>query len=434
MSGEFTPLPNDAWTGWHARTLLARCQFGVTAAEVSASYKAGLASEIERLTEEQPESAEFQRVDETLRRTAIATDSPQDLKLWWLHRLAKSANSLREKLTLGWHNHFATSIEKVRSVRAMSTQNDLFRREAWGDFPTLMQSVARDPAMLIWLDGSLNRRRHPNENFAREIMELFCLGVGNYTEADIQEAARAFTGWRLKDDAFWFDELQHDPGEKSIFGSRGQFRGDDVVRLCLERPACPRFLATKLMKWLATDQPDARDVEQLAGRLAFHRLQVRPALREWLGSQEFFAACREKTLIKSPLDFVLGSLRWASGGVKWPAAANLLADLGQDVFAPPSVKGWDGGRTWITSTSMLLRANFIVDLFSSDAYLHQRLDAERLASDALIAARDANLATATGRAASLAAVFWSSPAPNGTALNDGSPAPWLMLAPEYQLT
>jgi len=356
------PLSPHSFDREAAAHLLRRLQFGVRPDEIERALAEGLDATLERLLTVQPESAEFQRGEAALRQTAYAASSIVSLKSWWLYRMLHSSNALREKLTLLWHNHFATSYAKVNNVPQMAAQNDLFRRHAAGDFHELLHAVARDPAMLVWLDGNANRRRHPNENFAREVMELFALGIGNYTEHDIQEAARAFTGWQLRDGAFWFNAAQHDAGTKTVFGKSGQFEGNAIIDLCLEHPACPRFLALKILRMFVTDQPVESLIAKVAAALTRSKLNVKPALRELFASAEFFAPEHRVGLIKSPVDLVVGTLRTSATRITLPAAAEVLARLGQDLFEPPTVKGWEGGRQWMQTSTWILRWNFATEL------------------------------------------------------------------------
>ncbi|MCE2806001.1 MAG: DUF1800 domain-containing protein [Gemmataceae bacterium] len=356
------------WTKADAAHLLRRAQYGASAAEMDQAHRAGPAATLDRLCAIQPESAEFIRADDLLRKTALDTGSTANLQAWWLHRMLRSANPLAEKMTFLWHNLFATSNDKVKDVALMLAQNDLFRGQALGDYGKLLHRIARDPAMLIWLDGNANRRRHPNENFAREVMELFSLGVGNYTEKDIQEAARCFTGWHMRDGEFWFNDTQHDTGTKTVLGSTGAFDGDGVIDICLKQPACPRFIAIRLLKTFVQPEPDAATVQALADCIRRHQFQMAPVLRELLGSRLFFSAKSRGCLIKSPLDLVLGAERALVTAPRLEPTARCLEELGQAVFLPPTVKGWEGGRLWISSTTYLLRANFASELAAGTKY------------------------------------------------------------------
>mgnify|MGYP003345886032 FL=1 len=377
---------DGAWTIREVTHLLGRSQFGYTPAELEQAVTGGLNATVDRLIATQPESAEFRQAEEALRKTAFATGEIADLKIWWLYRMWATANPLAEKVALFWHNHFATSNDKVRSIPQMLAQNELIRTHGLGSFKSLLHGMSRDTAMLVWLDGNANRKRHPNENFAREIMELFALGVGNYTEKDIQEAARAFSGWHVREGAFWFNQLQHDESTKTVFGKSGNFDGAAIVDLCLEQPACARFLGMKLLKTFVCPDPSTEQIDAVAARIRAHDYNMSPVMRELFSSQLFFGASCRRNVIKSPLDLVVGSLRSLAATVKWPPVARLLANLGQDVFEPPSVKGWEGGRLWINSSSILLRTNFATELASGDQIATLRtaiLDMAAGASDAV---------------------------------------------------
>ncbi|MBS0261792.1 MAG: DUF1800 domain-containing protein [Planctomycetes bacterium] len=364
----YDPGAHGGWNRRDAAHLLSRLQYGASWTEVDQALKTGLAESLERRLTPQPETPDFQAASDLLRRTAFDTGSVADLKAWWLFRMLNSANPLVEKLSLFWHNHFATSFAKVQSVPYMAAQNDLIRAQALGNFRVLLQGMARDVAMLVWLDGNANRKRHPNENFAREVMELFSLDVGNYTETDIQEAARAFTGWQVRDGKFWFNALQHDTGSKTVLGKTGPFQGDDVVNLCLAQPACPRFLAKKLLRAFVVPEPTSEMITAVAARIREHDYALVPVLRELFSSELFFSAAARGALIKSPLDLVLGAFRTLECQPRLQSVIPVLAALGQDVLEPPTVKGWDGGRLWISSTSMLQRANFVAELATGSRF------------------------------------------------------------------
>ncbi len=358
----------SVWTHREAAHLLNRTQYGFTPGELDRAVTDGLDATLNRLLDPQPESTEFSRAEAALREAAISTGGIDNLKIWWLYRMRYSANPLTEKLALFWHNHFATSNAKVNSVPTMLAQNDLIRKHATGDFKSLLHGISRDTAMLIWLDGNANRKRHPNENFAREIMELFALGVGNYTEKDIQEAARAFTGWHVREGQFWMNRLQHDDSPKTVFGKTGSFDGNHIVDLCLDQLACSRFLATKLAKTFVCPEPSTELIGHFADRIRHHDYQLKPVLRELLTSRWFFQPENRRSIIKSPLDLAIGTLRMLAEPIRWPGVAKLLAELGQNIFEPASVKGWEGGRLWITSSSLLQRANFATELSTTGQY------------------------------------------------------------------
>lgn len=364
----YRPRVDGPWTRREAAHLLRRAQFGVSAAEVETAVEVGLAATLDRLLQPQQETDEFLASEALLRQNALDTGNIDSLKAWWLYRMIGTANPLLEKMSLFWHGHFATAYAKVQSVTHMAVQNDLIREHALGSFRSLLHGLVRDVAMLLWLDGNANRRRHANENFARELLELFSLGIGNYSEMDVAEAARAFTGWHVRSGEFWFNQLQHDNGAKQVFGRNGALDGGDVVDLCLQQPACARFLANKLLRNFVMPTPPDGLVEQLAANIRANDLVLAPVLRELFGSKRFFSVEARAALIKSPLDLALGAQRVLDCRVHLQATATLLAGLGQDLFDPPTVKGWDGGRVWITSASLLRRDNFASELCLGDRY------------------------------------------------------------------
>ncbi len=346
--------------------LLWRTGCGASVADIDRVQADGLDRTLDRLLTTQDETPAFQQSDRLLKQAAMDSGNIIDLKAWWLNRLLMSANPLVEKLTLLWHNHFATSNAKVDSVPLMAAQNDLLRRESLGSFRRVLHAIAKDVAMLVWLDSNANRKRHPNENFAREVMELFSLGVGNYSERDIQEAARAFTGWHVRNGEFWFNAIQHDAGSKTLLGKTGAFDGGAVVELCLEHAACPRFLAFKLLRQFVEPQPSAEHIAALAARIRQHNYEWRQVLRELFASRLFFAPQSRLSLIKSPIELVLGAMKTLDARPNLQPIARLCAELGQDLFEPPTVKGWDGGRLWISSTTLIQRANFATTLMKSN--------------------------------------------------------------------
>jgi len=351
----------DAWY------LLWRTGFGATVAELDRMEGLPLSEAIDIVVSPQPESESFKKAETLLKNVALDTSNIDNLKAWWLYRIQHTANPIREKLAVMWHNHFATSYAKVLSVEHMLAQNELIRKHAMTDFRAMFHGMSEDVAMLIWLDGNANRKRHPNENFAREVMELFSLGVGNYTEDDIKEAARAFTGWHVRNDEFWFNKLQHDQNDKTVLGKTGNLNGHDIVDLCLDQDSCPQFLATKLLQTLVNHQPEKNDVAAVANVVRKHNFQIGQVIQELLASNLFWKGQARGEHIKSPLEFIMGTYRSLQARPNYQTASQLLEQLGHDLFEPPTVKGWEGGRQWINSTSLILRMNFITTLIYSDS-------------------------------------------------------------------
>ena len=353
---------SHGWTRRDAAHLVRRTAFGASHKDIRQALDDGPEATIKRLLDTQAESADFMARDAALHRVALDSADIGDLRAWWANRMLYSANPLAEKMALFWHGHFATSNAKVRSVRQMEAQNALFRRHALGSFRELLSDVARDVAMLVWLDGNANRRRQPNENFARELFELFSLGVGNYSERDIKEAARAFSGWHVRKGEFWYNSLQHDTGDKTVFGETDNFDGGDIVELSLKQDAAPRYLAKKLLQFFVTPSPPDDAVAELAACIRKNDFAMRPVLQTLFSSAIFFASGSRHTIIKSPADFVLGTQRTLEARVNLRESVRLMAQLGQSLFEPPTVEGWKGGRTWINSATMLGRANFAAEL------------------------------------------------------------------------
>jgi uncharacterized protein (DUF1800 family) len=285
----------------------------------------------------------------------------QDLRYWWLQRMAFGPRPLQEKLTLFWHGHFATSVQKVKSAYYMWRQNEIFRRYGSGNWVGLMTAVSKDPAMLIWLDQAQSRKEHPNENFAREVMELFALGEGNYTEKDIAEAARALTGWSLDrlNQEFIYRPRMHDEGVKTLLGRSGNFGGDEVLKIICAQPQSGRFIARKLWVFFGNENPSAELVEALAGNFRANGSDFKPFLRTLFLSEEFYSADVIRQQVKSPVQWLVGSIRVLERNIPPPPVCmNALRLLGQDLLAPPNVKGWDGGLSWITTNNLLNRYNF----------------------------------------------------------------------------
>lgn len=290
---------------------------------------------------------------------AISQYELQILRAWWIRRMVTTPRPFEEKMTLFWHGHFTTGAQEVKSVRLLSAQNELFRQEAIGPFGDLVSAVCRDPAMLQYLDNASNRKKHPNENFARELLELFTLGEGNYTEEDIREAARALTGRTFDEQGYRFRKGWHDAGEKTFLGQTGRFDGDDVVRIIMEQPATAQFLAEKLLKFFVSDLPSARLVGAVAETLLGNGYDVRETTRKLFLSESFYAADVMFEHIKSPPEVIVGTL--SSLGIveaDFLGLARLMESMGQNLFQPPNVKGWDGGETWITSATIFKRQRF----------------------------------------------------------------------------
>ncbi|HXZ47482.1 MAG TPA: DUF1800 domain-containing protein [Usitatibacter sp.] len=295
-----------------------------------------------------------------------------ELRAWWIGEMLATPSPLTERMTLFWHNHFATSQQKVKLAQLMYRQNVLLRREALGNFGALLHGVAKDPAMLIYLDNARSRREAPNENFAREVMELFTLGVGHYGERDVKEAARAFTGFSLDPDtgAYRYRPFFHDPGEKTVLGVSGRLDGDQVIDILLARPETARFVAAKLWREFVSPTPDEAVVERWAAVFRGAHYEVKPLLRAIFLSDAFWDPANRASLVKSPVDLVVGTLRtFDVHPADLRPAAVACAAFGQNLFAPPNVKGWPGGDAWIDTATLLGRKEFVDRVFRGSAFM-----------------------------------------------------------------
>ncbi len=385
---DLRPISPEEWSPAAAAHLLRRAGFGGTPAEIEALYRLGLDGAVDRLTNFtgqsydppgpalppivlEPLAPRGGGADAAERRRRIEAErlAHRELRLWWLERMVESPRPLEEKMTLLWHGHFTSGAREVKRSSFMLRQNELLRRHALGSFRTLLAEISRDPAMLVYLDNARNTKRQPNENFARELLELFTLGEGNYTEADVKAAARAFTGWSLAPGGdFRFRPALHDAGEKTFLGKTGRWDGADILDIILEQPACSRFLARKLLTFFVEPDPPRRLVEALAVEIRRHDYELRPVLVKLFKSRAFYAPEARGALIKSPIELVVGTARTLGVTLAdLPAAERALAALGQELMQPPNVRGWPGGPRWINTATLLQRYNVTAELVAGRA-------------------------------------------------------------------
>lgn len=363
---EWAPDDRHPWTVQKAAHLYRRAGFGGTPSELRSALEQSPVAVVDALLNAEV-SPDYVAQSDQLVSAALATGNLKQLPAWWVYQMLTTPAQLLEKLTLFFHGHFATSAEKVADGRLMLTQNQVLRKGALGEFGDLVQEISRDPAMLIYLDSATNRKAHPNENYAREIMELFCLGEGRYSEHDIRELARCFTGWEIRREKFRFNSYQHDNGEKSFLGQSGKFGGEDAVRVVTSHEAVPEFIASKLVRFYVFDEPAASPelLSPLVEELRRTQLNTKAVLRKILTSNLFFSELAMARRIRSPIEFGVGILRSLEGSANSFELSADVENLGQGLFFPPSVKGWDGGRTWINSSTLLGRANMMKRLLSS---------------------------------------------------------------------
>ncbi|GMU82330.1 MAG: hypothetical protein AMXMBFR47_22010 [Planctomycetota bacterium] len=386
------PLAKGLWDRDAAAHLLARAGFGGTPEEIerlsamgvdeAVSYlvdfkdlpyacpEPAIADELMQppnrqllrsMTEEERRKAEESR--RRLERTAL-----EETRAWWIERMLTSPRPFEEKMTLFWHGRFTSGVREVRNPVFMKEQNDLFRKNGLGNFKDLVLAVSRDRAMLVYLDGNRNNKSKPNENYARELMELFTLGVGNYSEADIKEAARAFTGWQFDEDGFVFRGRNHDYGPKKFLGKTGKFNGEDIVEIILDQPACSRFLATKILEFFVRPDPPKPLVDALAAELRKNKFELRPTMATLFRSQAFYHPDSRGALVKSPVELIVGTARRLGVPINnLVVAERAMAQMGQELLQPPNVKGWDGHEKWINAATLFQRYNAVGAIINGGA-------------------------------------------------------------------
>ena len=371
------------WNTRTARHLLNRAGFGVPQERVEQLARIGAESSVRELVyyETQFESSAkpkfvlgtlsrgelrdmYKDLDEVARRK-VRNDIRQaerkavsQLKAWWLERMLTTKRPLQEKLALFWHGHFATSAQKVQPSLYNWQINDIVRRNASGNLKALTIEIGQSPAMLRYLDNDRSTKSKPNENWARELMELFTMGVGNYTEDDIKNSARAFTGWNRDHEKFQYREDQHDFGTKTFMGRTGDFDGWDIIDIIFEQPVTAEYLARELWTYFAYDDPEPEIVAGLAATLRDNNYELKPMLEQMFASRAFYSDKAVGTQIKSPAQLIVQLC--SDLGIDNPPntlVATAMRQLGQDLFYPPNVKGWDGGRAWINANALLYRYN-----------------------------------------------------------------------------
>ncbi|MCZ6712096.1 MAG: DUF1800 domain-containing protein [Gammaproteobacteria bacterium] len=415
-AGDLSPIDTNEWSNRHAAHLLDRAGFGGTPDEARELAKLGVHTAVRRLvyfdgvnTTEMPAFVHSGVFDEGLdpfpasrpattqlarangaalgiqvkpsgnrriqpvvnqffywlRASRLETDR---VAYWWANRMLTSPRPLQEKMALFWHGHFATNEDKVRDYRKMLKQLELFQSAGLGSFRTLLIGVAQDPAMLAFLDAGVNVKGSPNENFAREIMELFTMGVGHYSEADIREAARAFTGWNYAGTEFRNMPELHDDASKTFLGQQGAFDGVNVIDIILEQDATSAFIAGKLYRYFVRQDLDPQLQTMLGARLKALDYDLADYLAMLFASRDFYAEESIGTRIKSPVELVVSTYRKA-GLEQIPGVPdfNVTTEaLGQRLMHPPTVAGWSQGRSWITPSLLFERGNFALDVVFPD--------------------------------------------------------------------
>ena len=389
------------WNAAHVEHLYNRAGFGASPRDIARALERGPEKTVDELIEgegwiEEPFYTRVRGGQEMRERMMRMPEDKRDMVKkrmrredatqardylgWWMERILEGTDDLRERMTLFWHGPFTSSMQDVKNSHEMILQNQLLRRHALGNFGDMVHGIARDPAMLEYLDNDANKKAKPNENFARELMELFTLGEGNYTEEDIKEAARAFTGWTDRSGEFRFSRRQHDDGRKTVLGTTGNLDGDDVIDILLEQEVCARYLAGKLLTYFEGVEAPAECVERYATLLRKKDYEITPFLRTLFLDPDFYRPEIVGGRVASPLDFLVGASRRM--GLDPPSRLVLVgsATLGERLFYPPNVKGWEGGDAWITTGSLMQRGN-LAGVLLGEVELTDFLDHDPLDDD-----------------------------------------------------
>ncbi|MFC0216292.1 DUF1800 family protein [Paenibacillus chartarius] len=356
---------SSQWTRREAAHLLRRAGFFASSEEVENAVALGRSATVDKLLAGVPLSNDTARsplppIEQVqVEGKSLKADAISDQQLYWIYRMMHTPSPLTEKMALFWHGHFATSNSKVDGLALMVRQIELFRTYALGDFKELVRQVGRDPAMMLWLDITSNQKGRPNENYAREVLELFTLGIGPYTEQDIREGARTFTGWKLDKQAgkVSFDPKLYDDGTKQVLGEVGRWDAEDTVDIIFRQSALAMFMARKLLRFFAIDEPPEDWVERVADRFVSSGYRIGEVLRGIFLADDFYEPRVMSGRVRSPVEYTLSLLL----SLELPLQRGItvaLREMGQELFLPPDVSGWAGGERWLAASSLLARSRY----------------------------------------------------------------------------
>ena len=379
----FRPDRRRPWNLPWAAHLFRRATFGANWKQLEQALADGPQLTVDRLLKPEADDsttvAGFNRTSDEFE--TAAADSIESLRAWWLRRMIQTPHPLLEKMTLFWHGFFAVSNSRVGNARSMCQYVQLLRKHALGPFSPMLEGLVRDPAVLVGLGGEANRKAQPNVALAQNLLEHFILGPGNFSEKDAQEVARAFSGCFVRGGRFRYIQREHDSAEKSILGRKGNFDDRDVVRIVLKQPAPARLVVRRLYRWLIneTNEPDDKMIAPLAESFA-RDLDVARLLGTILRSNLFYSPAAYRQRIKCPVEYALGIVRGLEATVATAPLGRHLAQLGQNLYDPPTMDGWQGGRCWINQFTLLDRSNLALALVSGVKPYEKKLDPAALAA------------------------------------------------------
>ncbi len=356
-----------AWDRSTAIHLLSRTLFGFTNEDVNFALSMSIDDYVDNylLSDlHEPQSPGFWVNDTDSYNNSVRS---RELTYWWYNLMLTQGHSFREKMVLFWHNHFVSELSVVKLPQRMYHQNRLFRQNAFGNFKELTKQITVDPAMLIYLDNTKNRKEDPNENYARELMELFTLGIGNYTENDIVEAARALTGWQVEGLQSYFNPDRFDDSQKTFMNETGNFNHEDIIEIIFKKPEVASYICRKLYKEFVYFEPDENVVDQLASIFRDNNYELKPVLSTLLKSTLLQSEEIIGAKIKSPIEFIISltkQLKLTSPNYEY--MRDIANDIGQTLFSPPNVAGWEGDKTWINTNTLPARHIFSDRIINGD--------------------------------------------------------------------
>ena len=371
----YEPSDRRPWNLAGAAHLLRRAGFGPTWDELQRALAAGPQPAVDALIKPKADVDSFNREYDHNEAVVARSGSAEPLRAWWLRRMIDTPHPLLEKMTLFWHDFFAASGAKVTRGSIMQQHVQLLRAKALGKFPTLLRAIAGDPAMLISLGAETNRKVTPNEQFARQLLDRYTVGPGNYSAADVREAARALTGWGVRRFRTCYVDRDHDGGTKTVLGNTGKLTDEDLIRITARHPDTARNIVKRLYRWFISeaDEPNNALIAPLAESFG-KDFNVAQLVSTMLRSNLFFSPAAYRSRIKRPVEFALSIVRGLEGNVATLPLAEHLADLGENLFYPPTASGWAGGRHWVNRATLIGRANLATALAAGSGAYGGKLD------------------------------------------------------------